>query len=78
MYQLAALLQLITLPDATGAPADLHAQSKSSKLTMVMFWASWCPHCTDAMPAVKRMMDTYRAQGLVFMLYRSITHAKIG
>ncbi len=59
-----SLAPLITLPDATGAPVDLHAQSKSSKLTMVMFWASWCPHCTDAMPAVKRMMDTYRALGL--------------
>jgi thiol-disulfide isomerase/thioredoxin len=54
----------ITLPDATGASADLHAQAKSSKLTMVMFWASWCPHCTDAMPDVKKVMERYRDSGL--------------
>jgi thiol-disulfide isomerase/thioredoxin len=37
------------------------------KLIVLDFWASWCPHCNEAMPAVQRMHDAYEDRGVVFL-----------
>lgn len=30
-----------------------------SKYILVVFWASWCPHCNDMLPALKKLYDRY-------------------
>ena len=31
-------------------------------LTLVMFWAPWCGHCTRMMPTVEKLVQTYASQ----------------
>ena len=37
--------------------------SLNSKYTLVMFWASWCEYCEDAMPELKKIYETYKPKG---------------
>jgi thiol-disulfide isomerase/thioredoxin len=36
----------------------------SAEYTLVLFWASWCPHCPSLLSAVKDIYDEYRDKGL--------------
>lgn len=49
------------LPMDTGVPvilSDIPARYK-----LVLFWATWCPHCTQMLPEIKRIYQTYRFAG---------------
>lgn len=35
-----------------------------SEYTLILFWASWCPHCGVIMTEVKEVYDEYRDKGL--------------
>lgn len=37
------------------------------KVVIVNFWASWCPYCVKEMPALERVYQKYRDQGLVVL-----------
>lgn len=37
------------------------------KPIVLNFWASWCPPCQAEAPALERVWQTYRAQGVVFL-----------
>lgn len=52
----------ITAPDLNGKKQIL--DSLQSKITLVMFWASWCEFCEDAMPELKSIYKTYQHKGL--------------
>lgn len=47
----------------SGGSIDL-AQHRGS-VVVVDFWASWCEPCAEAMPALERIYQRYRSQGLV-------------
>jgi tetratricopeptide (TPR) repeat protein len=34
------------------------------KLTLVSFWAIWCPHCKRNIPKMERLLETYGKQGV--------------
>lgn len=53
----------IALPDADGKTVRL-SDIKNKRVILVHFWASWCPHCTEAMPSVKKLYDMYSKDGL--------------
>ncbi len=36
----------------------------SAEYTLVLFWASWCPHCSSLLSALKGIYDEYRDKGL--------------
>lgn len=36
----------------------------SAEYTLVLFWASWCPHCSSLLSAVKGIYDEYGDKGL--------------
>lgn len=38
------------------------SQSKA-KYTLVLFWASWCPHCIHELPLIKNIYDHYNSKG---------------
>jgi peroxiredoxin len=53
----------ISLQDENGNVSTLHGAS-APKATIIMFWATWCPHCTDNMPAMERFYQEHRPKGL--------------
>jgi thiol-disulfide isomerase/thioredoxin len=40
-------------------------QSVAGKVTLLYFWASWCPICRNEMPVVQKHFVTYRDQGFM-------------
>ncbi|MDE0469130.1 MAG: redoxin domain-containing protein [Candidatus Poribacteria bacterium] len=47
--------------DLDGAPISM--QQYRGKVVLLYFWAAWCGFCTDEMPDIKRVYDTYKEQG---------------
>src|SRR5580704_17172136 len=45
-----------------GQTFDLSAQR--GKVVIVNFWATWCPHCREEMPALDAFYRRYHGQGL--------------
>ena len=37
------------------------------KVVLINFWATWCPPCLDEMPALNRLHDEYKDEGLVVL-----------
>jgi len=38
---------------------NINLSSQQSEFVLVLFWASWCPHCTDMLPKLKAVYDKY-------------------
>ncbi len=38
--------------------------SFTDKATVLVFWASWCPHCQRELPVVQRLYDELKSKGL--------------
>ncbi|MDO8951009.1 MAG: TlpA disulfide reductase family protein, partial [Draconibacterium sp.] len=51
-----------TLNDINGDPVTL-SQIKKGK-TLLVFWASWCPHCTEMLPQIKNRQKQQNQQEL--------------
>jgi len=50
----------IILPISTG-PVILSEMKQP--VIMVLFWASWCPHCTEMLPEIKSIYNQYKNKG---------------
>jgi thiol-disulfide isomerase/thioredoxin len=48
----------MTLPDTTGRIIDLN--QFGNDYVLLVFWASWCPHCGEMMPGLKEIYAKYR------------------
>jgi peroxiredoxin len=46
-------------PDIELEEGKLMLSGIESKYILLVFWATWCPHCTEAMPEVKNEINTY-------------------
>lgn len=44
--------------------SELKLSDISAEYTLVLFWASWCPHCPSLLSAVKDIYEEYRDKGL--------------
>lgn len=53
-----------TLPDVEGNDVSAYSVIKANKLTIVDFWASWCPPCVAEIPNIKKIYDEYNSKGL--------------
>jgi len=42
---------------ATNGTSRLH--QLQSEYTLILFWATWCPHCTFIMPKIKEAVDNF-------------------
>lgn len=50
----------------TGSPAPdfkisdkIYLSEIQSEYTLILFWASWCPHCREEVPKIKKAIDGY-------------------
>ena len=49
----------VDLQGATHTMAD-----NRGHVTLLQFWASWCPHCRSDVPLMKKLFTSYREKGL--------------
>lgn len=54
-----------TLTDSEGVDHSL--REYRGKLVVMDFWATWCPHCRNAMPAMQKMHDQYSGRGVAIL-----------
>ncbi|MGE5681482.1 MAG: peroxiredoxin family protein [Bacillota bacterium] len=52
----------ITLPDSSGEQKSLKEINSSNVL--VVFYASWCPHCREIMPQLKGLYSRLKGKGI--------------
>ncbi len=54
-----------SLPDQDGNNIDYYADS-DGKVSVILFWATWCPYCATLMPHLEVIYRKYRNKGLKF------------
>ena len=42
-----------------GVNDNIQLSNMQSNYTLLIFWASWCPHCTMDVPEIKKVIDEY-------------------
>jgi peroxiredoxin len=53
-----------TLRDSNGADVNLNGAIKGNKAVLLVFWATWCPHCVNEVPQLKQLDAAYGNKGL--------------
>jgi peroxiredoxin len=53
----------LPMPDGT----TFRLADQRGKVVFVNFWATWCPPCREEMPAMERLWQRYRNEGLVLV-----------
>ncbi len=54
-----------TLVDSAGVERSM--SDYRGRLVVLDFWASWCPHCRNAMPAMQRLHDEYESDKVAIL-----------
>ena len=54
-----------TLTDADGVEHSM--ADYRGRLVVLDFWATWCPHCKNAMPTMQRLHDEYEDRGVAIL-----------
>lgn len=49
-----------------GEPVDL-AQRPAGSVTVIEFWATWCPPCLMSIPHLSEMQDQFKSKGVTFV-----------
>jgi peroxiredoxin len=53
----------LSFPDPKGQPTQL-ATVRGEQLTLVNFWATWCPPCVEEMPELSRFHSEMSSKGI--------------
>ena len=54
-----------TLADSEGVEHSM--REYRGKLVIMDFWATWCPHCRNATPAMQKIHDEYASRGVAIL-----------
>ena len=49
--------------DLNGNPVNSADLLRDKKVTMINFWATWCPHCVEELPELQELSKELEAQG---------------
>ena len=52
-----------TLPTDDNEALEYYPDSEG-KVSVILFWATWCPYCAKLMPHLQKVYDKYRDKGL--------------
>ncbi len=58
-------LYAASFPDTNGTSQAI--SQWQGKITVINFWASWCPPCREEMPELSRLQDQYRDRGVIVL-----------
>ncbi len=47
--------------------SNLSLESLAGKVVVIDFWATWCPPCVQALPAMQGLWKTYESRNVVFL-----------
>ncbi len=53
------------LQTGAGESVDYY-QDSDDKVSVILFWATWCPYCTRLMPHLQKVYQEYKKNGLRF------------
>ncbi len=54
-----------TLTSATGKDINFYKDS-ANRISIILFWATWCPYCKALMPYLQQVADEYRGEAVNF------------
>lgn len=54
-----------TLDSSTGRSVQFHRDARGAP-AVLFFWASWCPHCGAALPAMEALYQQFASRGVRF------------
>ncbi len=54
-----------SLQNAEGQPVEYYKDSEG-KVSVILFWATWCPYCATLMPHLEVIYRKYQNKGLKF------------
>ncbi len=54
----------ILLYDVNGKAQSLYEQCKKNKVTLLVYWISWCTRCKKETPEIERLYEQYKKYGL--------------
>jgi peroxiredoxin len=61
-FKIGAIVPKIVLPDSTGKDVDL--QRIGGEKTLIIFYASWCPHCQEILPKINEIYAKQKEGGM--------------
>ena len=61
-FKIGAIVPKIVLPDSTGKDVDL--QRIGGEKTLIIFYASWCPHCQEILPKINEIYAKQKMGGM--------------
>ncbi len=53
-----------SLQDLKGNTVKLRSDGENQPVTMLVFWATWCPACREEIPSVKKFSGEYSGRGV--------------
>ena len=56
-----------TLETTAGVSQSL-TQARAGKRAIMIFWASWCPHCHEELEKVRQNLDKFKQQSIQIVL----------
>ena len=65
-----------TLENKKGETVNYYEDSKD-KVSVILFWATWCPYCRSLMPHLEVIYQNYRNKGLKFYAIDILEDGKI-
>jgi peroxiredoxin len=57
-FKIGALVPQIIIPDANNKEVDLYDINKDK--TLIIFYASWCPHCQELLPKINNLYSNHK------------------
>jgi peroxiredoxin len=61
-FKIGALVPHINIPDGKGKAVDLNEFSTGN--TLIIFYASWCPHCQELLPKINELYQSQKSKKL--------------
>jgi cytochrome c biogenesis protein CcmG/thiol:disulfide interchange protein DsbE len=66
----------ISLKDVNGKSKNVHEYSKSGKITIISFWATWCTPCKKEISNINELLDDWKEKYGLELVIVSVDDAR--